>query len=89
MPGQPPTSRSRRYKITVASAANAQGQVSPLRFTWRGKDHTIASWGRHWQAADGDHYLVMTAAGRMFELVHHPQDGAWFLLRAAPIHSAV
>lgn len=89
MTGHPPSFHSRRHKITVTSATNPQGEVSPVRFTWRRRDYVICSWGRRWQAADGEHFLVMTATGRMFELVHRVRDGDWFLLSAAPRHSTV
>ena len=89
MTGYPPTFHARRHKIAVITTADAQGQVRPLRFTWRGREHTIASWGRCWQAADGEHFLVMAASGRMFELVQRAQDGDWFLLGATPRHATV
>ena len=85
----PPTFHARRHKILVLAKTTPQGQVQPLSFTWRSKDYTISSWGRHWQAGDGEHYLVMTDAGRMFELVHRTADGQWFLLGAAPRHATV
>ena len=89
MTGQLPTFHARRHQISVATATSPQGQVNPIRFIWRSRAYTIASWRRRWQAADGDHFLVMTAAGRMFELVHRVQDGEWFLLGAAPRHATV
>lgn len=89
MTGQLPTFHARRHKITVTSATHPQGELRPLSFTWRSKIYTIDSWGRRWQAADGEHFLVMTAAGRMFELVHRAPDGDWFLLTALPRHSTV
>ncbi len=89
MTGQPSPSRPRRHKIIVVSSTDPQGQVSPLSFTWRNANYTIASWGRRWRTAGGEHFLVMTAAGRMFELVYRPQDGTWYLQRAAPTQSTV
>lgn len=83
------TFRPRRHKIVVVSQTNLQGEVIPLRFTWRGATYDITSWGRRWTAADGEHSLVMSKSGRMFELVYRPQDGDWFLVGASPSHTAV
>ena len=73
----------------VVSHINPQGEVIPLRFTWRGATYEITSWGRRWTAIDGEHSLVMAATGRMFELVYRPQDGDWYLKGASPAQSAV
>ncbi|MCU0485736.1 MAG: hypothetical protein MUC85_06445 [Anaerolineales bacterium] len=85
----PPTFHARRHKIMVHSQITPQGQVQPLSFTWRAKNYVISSWGRQWQAADGEHYLVMTESGRMFELVHRVSAGEWFLRGTAPRHATV
>jgi hypothetical protein len=41
--------------------------------------------GRRWQAADGEHIMVMFPRDRAVELLHKP-DGTWFLVKD---HSAL
>lgn len=65
--------------IQVTAHFDEEGKIRPLRFTWRGSDYQVESTGRHWQASDGRHILVMVPGGRIFELVYIPTEGRWFL----------
>jgi hypothetical protein len=58
------------------------GQVTLLSFTWRGRRQPVASHGRQWRAEDGRHYLVMTPAEEVFELVFVPLTGLWHIAQA-------
>src|SRR5512136_2149649 len=55
--------------IEITVRFDPQGQVTPLRFTWKGRRFLVESTGRQWTGADGQHILVMTGSGAMFELV--------------------
>lgn len=89
MSAELPSSHPRRHKINVLTSLSPQGMISPLSFTWRRRNYTITSWGRRWQVPEGEHFLVMTAGGRMFELVHRLPEDEWILLSAAPRQVAV
>jgi hypothetical protein len=74
--------------IEVTARFGPQGQISPLRFTWKGRSYLVESSGRRWNGADGQHILVMTGSGAMFELVFLPAEGRWYLGQAAPTRTA-
>jgi hypothetical protein len=69
--------------IEVTVRFDSQGQITPLRFTWKGRSYLVESTGRHWSGADGQHILVMTVSGDMFELVFTPGEGRWYLGQTA------
>lgn len=60
------------------------GSVRPLAFEWKGRRRKVASLGRRWQAEDGEHLLVMTPEGRVFELAYEEATGDWWLCRSLP-----
>jgi len=62
---------------TVEARFDQTGEITVLSFTWRGRARPVTSVGRHWSAADGRHFLVMTTGERVFELLHEPESGAW------------
>ncbi len=70
--------------IEITVRFDPQGQITPLQFTWKGRHYLVESVGRHWSGADGQHILVMTGSGKMFELVFAPGEGRWYLGEAAP-----
>jgi hypothetical protein len=65
----------------VEVRVDADGQVTPLAFTWRGQRMSVTGAGRRWVEADGEHILVMTPGERIFELLRSP-DGRWGIVRA-------
>jgi hypothetical protein len=67
--------------VEVLARFDAQGKVTPLRFSWQGQEFEIESTGRRWQAEDGLHILVMTPGGRMFELLLLASEFRWYLSR--------
>jgi hypothetical protein len=69
--------------IEVTAHFDLTGQPTPLEFTWQGRHYQVESTGRRWQAPDGQHILVMTPGGRMFELVFTP-EGRWLLGQSGP-----
>ncbi len=70
--------------IEVTVHFDQDGKITPLRFTWKGRDYPVESTGRRWQAADGQHILVMVPGGRIFELLFVPIAGCWYLGRLEP-----
>jgi hypothetical protein len=65
--------------IEVTVRFGPQGQITPLRFTWKGCSYLVESTGRCWTGADGQHILVMTGSEDMFELVFAAGEGRWYL----------
>jgi hypothetical protein len=74
--------------IEVTVRFGPQGQITLLQFNWKGHSYLVESTGRRWTAADGQHILVMTGSGAMFELVFAPGEGRWYLRQAAPARTA-
>jgi len=64
--------------ITITVRFDLHGQATPLDFTWRGQNYRVESTGRRWQASDGQHLMILTSVGRMFELLF-ASDGRWSL----------
>ncbi len=69
--------------VEITARFDSQGQITPLRFTWKGHSYLVESTGRRWAGADGQHILVMTGSGKMFELLFTPGEGRWYLEEAA------
>jgi hypothetical protein len=65
--------------VEVTARYDKEGKVTPLRFTWQGKEYVVEGTGRRWQAQDGLHLLVMAAGERVFELLFVPLNGRWFI----------
>jgi hypothetical protein len=68
--------------IEVTVRFDPHGQITPLRFSWKAHSYLVESTGRRWTGADGQHILVMTVSGDMFELVFTPAEGRWYLGQA-------
>jgi len=68
--------------IEVTARFDPQGQITPLRFTWKGRSYLVESTGRRWTGADGQHILVMAISGELFELLFAPGEDRWFLEQA-------
>lgn len=66
--------------VDVEAVPAADGHLHPVAFTWEGRRTVIRSWGRIWDDAAGRHMLVMAASGRVFELLHQPEQGTWRLV---------
>ncbi|HEX9028048.1 MAG TPA: hypothetical protein VF823_02660 [Anaerolineales bacterium] len=65
--------------IEVTARFDAGGQVTPLSFTWQGRQFTVDSTGRRWEDETGLHILVMAPGGRIYELLFAPAARRWFL----------
>jgi hypothetical protein len=71
--------------VEVTARFGPDGKIIPLRFRWQGGLYPVESTGRRWQVEDGYHILVMTAGGRMFELLFIAQENRWYLAQAGGI----
>lgn len=67
--------------LEVIAKFDEEGKITPLRFVWKDNDYLVESTGRHWEASDGKHILVMVPDGRIFELVYNLTEGRWLLGR--------
>ncbi len=65
----------------VEARVDAEGPPQPLAFRWRGERMMIHSVGRSWQQADEQHYLVMVAGDRVYELAYSLEHGSWRVVR--------
>ncbi len=74
--------------IEVTARFDAQGQITPLRFTWKGRSYLVESTGRRWTDPAGQHLLIMVVSGAMFELLYTPGESRWYLEEAAPTRTA-
>jgi len=72
-------------ELTARFASN--GEITPLRFSWKGREYLIESTGRQWQAADGRHILIQTPGDRSFELLFS-SEGRWFLSQSGQTRMA-
>ena len=67
----------------VEARFGADGKITVLFFTWRGRRLPVTGEGRAWGADDGFHFLVMTTGERIFELVYHPTSSLWHVAHAS------
>jgi hypothetical protein len=65
--------------VEVTARFDPQGRATPLSFTLEGTLYAVNSIGRRWEDEAGQHSLVMSATGEVFELVFSPQESRWFL----------
>ncbi len=68
--------------IEITARFDPQGQITPLRFTWKERSYLVESTGRRWTGVDGQHILVMAISGELFELLFAPAEGRWYLEQA-------
>jgi hypothetical protein len=68
--------------ITVESRLNADGELLPQSFRWRGRRLRVLSHGRSWEQAGQLHFLVQDDRQGTYELAFEPSEGRWSLLRS-------
>jgi hypothetical protein len=76
--------------VDISTAVEArfdeEGGVTPITFTWQGRDMHISDVGRRWTEPHGPHqlrhYLVMTPAQDTFELCLDTGTLQWKITRA-------
>jgi|WetSurMetagenome_2_1015567.scaffolds.fasta_scaffold358529_2 hypothetical protein len=65
--------------IGVTAQFSPDGNITPLSFTWQGRDYPVESVGRSWQDTAGHHFLVIVPGARIFELVLDLAASRWRL----------
>jgi len=65
--------------IGVAAQFSPDGKITPLSFSWQGRNYPVESVGRSWQDAAGQHFLVIVPGARIYELVLDLAAGRWRL----------
>ncbi|MBN1427631.1 MAG: hypothetical protein JXB07_04545 [Anaerolineae bacterium] len=63
--------------VDVEIRVTAEGDITPLRFTWRGSWYSIAQIGRTWADEDGDHWLIMAALPHLIVDLVHTHENRW------------
>ena len=71
-----------RELITVESRLNAEGELLPQSFHWRGRRLRVLSHGRRWEQDGRLHFLVQDDRQGTYELAFEPSEGRWSLLRS-------
>jgi hypothetical protein len=56
-----------------------EGQIEPLRFTWKGYDYPVTSTGRRWEDEQGMHILIMVPGDTVYEILFVPAEIRWYL----------
>lgn len=69
-----------RQPIAVELVDEPSG-LRPIAFFWQGRRLPIRSLGRRWQTGSELHFLVMTAAGKVYELAYDRPAAQWLLVR--------
>jgi hypothetical protein len=72
--------------IGVAAQFSPDGKITPLSFTWQGRDYPVESIGRSWQDATGWHFLVIVPGAHIYELVLDLTAGRWGLEHVGSKH---
>jgi hypothetical protein len=65
--------------IQVVAHIDAQGQIWPRSFVFQGRNISVDSIGRQWQARDGQHTLVMDRNRQTYHLIYQSDCGEWYL----------
>ena len=69
----------------VEARFDEEGQVTPIAFSWQGRDVCISDIGRRWTEPHGPHqlrhYLVMIPAQDTFELCLDTDTMQWKITR--------
>ena len=75
--------------VEVTALFDKSGQVTPLKFTWRGHTYPVDTTGRRWADDRGQHILVMVPGERVYELLFDPASLRWYLRSASNRPSVV
>ena len=70
--------------VEVEARWEADGSVTPIRFTVGGQPHRVTSVGRNWDVAgEGRNILVMDERRQVYELVLRVPELRWWLAAQA------
>jgi len=65
--------------IEITVRFNIEGQIEPLKFTWKGHNYLVTSTGRRWEDEQGKHILIMAPGDKVYEILFVPVDARWYL----------
>jgi len=68
-----------RDAVEAEARLERDGRLIPQWFNRNGTTYMVASYGRRWDAEDGQHMLVMDHKAQVYELVFSPADQSWYL----------
>ena len=71
--------------VEVTARFDTQGGITPTSFVWQGRAYRVDSTGRHWEAKDGQHILVMVPGNRAYHLIFNNRTCIWKLVRGSEI----
>ncbi len=69
-------------ETAVEAHFDVAGEITPRRFTWRGRMLAVEGVGRRWKEGCERHFMVMAAGGQPFELRLDEQTLLWRIVRA-------
>jgi hypothetical protein len=69
----------RLHPVVVEARFDNEGQVTPQRFTWQGREYRVDSLGRRWRDESGMHILIMIPGEQVYELIFAPDETRWYL----------
>jgi hypothetical protein len=70
--------------IDITIRFNIDGQIDPLRFTWKGREYPVTSTGRRWKDEQGEHILIMVPGDIVYEILFIPTEARWYLRQVGP-----
>jgi hypothetical protein len=75
-------------ETTVDAQFDVAGEITPRRFTWRGRALPVEGVGRRWEEGDERCFMVMAAGGQPFELRLDARTLRWRIARAPSLRLA-
>jgi len=66
-------------EIEVTARFDPDGKITPLTFVWRTRTYKVTAIGRHWDAPDGRHILVMGPGHQAYHLIFKSETAQWYL----------
>jgi hypothetical protein len=66
---------------SVEARFDANGEITPRRFTWRGGMVPVEGVGRQWKEGDERCFMVMAVGGQPFELRLNERTLCWRVTR--------
>ena len=66
-------------EIEVTARFYSDGNIRPITFVWETRTYKVTSIGRHWEAPDGHHILVMDPREQVYHLIFKPETTQWYL----------
>jgi len=75
--------------IGVVAQFSPDGKITPLSFTWQGRNYPVESVGRSWDDTAGRHFLVIVPGARIYELALDLTTSRWRLVQVGSERQSV